>query len=46
VVMMAMQSGGTQVFTTTGSEFLQYKRGWLERVENYYRNMASNGNIR
>ena len=37
VVMMAMQSGGTQVFTTTGSEFLQYKRGWLERVEQYYR---------
>ena len=43
VVMMAMQSGGTQVFTTTGSEFLQYKRGWLERVENFYRNTASNG---
>jgi genome maintenance exonuclease 1 len=46
VVMMAMQSGGTQVFTTTGREFSQYKTGWLERVENYYRNMASNGNIR
>ena len=46
VVMMAMQSGGTQVFTTTGREFNEYKTGWLERVENYYRNMASNGNIR
>lgn len=37
VVMMAMQSGGTQVFTTTGREFSQYKTGWLERVDNYYR---------
>ena len=43
VVMMAMQSGGTQVFTTTGREFSQYKTGWLERVEGFYRNTASKG---
>jgi hypothetical protein len=39
VVMMAMQSGGTQVFTTTGREFSQYKTGWLERVERFYQTM-------
>ena len=43
VVMMAMQSGGTQVFTTT-DEFDKYKLDWLERVEQYYRNTASKGN--
>ena len=44
VVMIALQTGGTQVFTTTGHEFNQYKTGWLERVEQYYRNIVSNGN--
>ena len=46
VVMMAMQSGGTQVFTTTGREFNEYKIGWLERLDKYYRNIESNGNSR
>jgi len=26
-----------QLFTTTGSEFDNYKSQWLERVERYYR---------
>jgi hypothetical protein len=44
VVMVALQTGGTQVFTTAGHEFDKYKLDWLERVEQYYRNTASNGN--
>jgi len=44
--MVALQTGGTQVFTTTGHEFNTFKTGWLERVEKYYLNMASNGNNR
>ena len=37
VVMVALQTGGTQVFTTTGHEFNTFKTGWLERVETYHR---------
>ena len=44
VIMVALQTGGTQVFTTTGHEFNTFKTGWLERVEKYYLNIASNGN--
>lgn len=46
VIMVALQTGGTQVFTTTGHEFNTFKTGWLERVETYHLNMASNGNNR
>lgn len=44
VIMVALQTGGTQVFTTTGHEFNTFKTGWLERVDKYYLNIASNGN--
>ena len=44
VIMVALQTGGTQVFTTTGHEFNTFKTGWLERVDKYHLNMASNGN--
>ena len=44
VIMVALQTGGTQVFTTTGHEFNTFKTGWLERVEKYHLNIASNGN--
>ena len=44
VIMVALQTGGTQVFTTTGHEFNTFKTGWLERVERYHLNIASNGN--
>ena len=37
VIMVALQTGGTQVFTTTGHEFNTFKTGWLERVEKYHR---------
>jgi genome maintenance exonuclease 1 len=36
VVLVATQTGDTQVFTTTGPEFEDYKGQWLERVEEYY----------
>ena len=35
VIMVALQTGGTQVFTTTGHEFNTFKTGWLERVDKY-----------
>lgn len=41
VVMVALQTGGTQVFTTTGHEFLQYKKGWTDRVNQYHRSIVS-----
>ena len=37
VIMVALQTGGTQVFTTTGHEFNTFKIGWIERVEKYHR---------
>jgi len=37
VIMVALQTGGTQVFTTTGHEFNTFKTGWLERVDKYHR---------
>ena len=36
VVLVAVQDGSTQEFTTTGEEFKQYKNAWKERVEKYY----------
>jgi genome maintenance exonuclease 1 len=44
VVMVALQTGGTQVFTTMGAEFNGHKADWLERVEQYYCNVRSKGN--
>ena len=35
-VLISLQSGGTQEFSTTGSEFERYKDEWLKRVENYH----------
>jgi len=32
-VLIALQSGGTQEFSTTGAEFDRYKDEWLKRVE-------------
>jgi len=37
VIMVALQTGGTQVFTTTGHEFNTFKIGWIERVDKYHR---------
>jgi ATP-dependent exoDNAse (exonuclease V) beta subunit len=36
VILVATQTGDVQLFTTTGSEFENYKSQWLERVERYY----------
>lgn len=45
VILMATQTGGNQVFTTTGPEFEDYKVQWLERVDQYYAlSVASKGN--
>jgi len=44
---MATQTGETQVFTTTGPEFEDYKAQWMERVDRYryyVLNVVSNGN--
>jgi genome maintenance exonuclease 1 len=35
-VMMSVQDGSTQEFTTAGREFQQYKQAWLQRVEQFY----------
>jgi genome maintenance exonuclease 1 len=35
-VMMSVQDGSTQEFTTAGREFQQYKHAWLQRVEQFY----------
>jgi genome maintenance exonuclease 1 len=35
-VLVALQSGGTQEFSTTGSEFERYKEEWMKRVECYH----------
>jgi genome maintenance exonuclease 1 len=49
-VLVAVQDGTTQEFTTTGSEFKRYKEEWMERVEAYWSggpptlNVESNGN--
>jgi genome maintenance exonuclease 1 len=37
VILVATQTGDVQLFTTTGSEFDNYKSQWLERVDRYYR---------
>lgn len=47
-VLVSVQDGTTQEFTTTGSEFLKYKAQWMERVDAYWRgdparSVASNG---
>lgn len=34
-VLIAVQDGTTQEFTTTGDEFSQYKKGWMKRLEQY-----------
>ena len=34
-VLIALQSGGTQEFSTTGAEFERYKSEWMERVEQF-----------
>jgi hypothetical protein len=31
-VLVAVQDGTTQEFTTTGREFREFKAGWMERV--------------
>ena len=45
-VLVAVQDGSTQEFTTTGSEFKRYKEEWMQRVEDYWGNcnVVSNGN--
>ena len=49
-VLISVQDGTTQEFTTTGSEFQRYKAAWMERVEAYWTggaptlNVVSNGN--
>lgn len=35
-VLISLQSGGTQEFSTTGAEFERYKEAWLKRVESYH----------
>lgn len=35
VILVATQTGDVQKFTTTGAEFEQYKRHWMDRVEHY-----------
>jgi hypothetical protein len=35
-VLVAVQDGSTQEFTTTGSEFKRYKDEWMQRVEQYH----------
>jgi len=35
-VMVAVQDGTTQEFTTTGREFQGFKAQWMERVDRYY----------
>jgi genome maintenance exonuclease 1 len=34
-VLIALQTGGTQEFSTTGAEFERYKTAWLERVDRF-----------
>lgn len=47
VILVACQTGETQEFTTTGSEFERYRDQWMERVDKFYAlNVASNGNSR
>jgi hypothetical protein len=36
-VLVAVQDGTTQEFTTTGREFQQFKAGWMKRVDDYRR---------
>ena len=36
-VLIAVQDGTTQEFTTTGREFQQFKDQWMDRVEDYAR---------
>lgn len=36
VILVATQTGDVQLFTTTGSEFDDYKSQWLNKVESYY----------
>jgi hypothetical protein len=45
-VLVSVQDGSTQEFTTTGGEFKRYKEEWMQRVENYWGscNVVSNGN--
>lgn len=40
-VLIALQSGGTQEFSTTGAEFDRYKDEWLKRVEEFSRASAA-----
>ena len=44
VIMISVQAGGTQVFTTTGHELSQFKSEWKRRVDKYYRKTESKGN--
>jgi regulation of enolase protein 1 (concanavalin A-like superfamily) len=34
-VLISVQDGTTQEFTTSGREFQQYKAEWMRRVETY-----------
>lgn len=36
-VLVAVQDGTTQEFTTTGREFQEFKAGWMKRVDDYRR---------
>lgn len=45
VILIATQTGEVQEFSTTGAEFDDYKRMWMERVESFYApSVVSNGN--
>ena len=46
VILVATQTGEVQEFTTTGAEFEQFRREWMERVRRYEASVASNGNSR
>lgn len=35
-VLIAVQDGTTQEFTTTGAEFARYKEAWMKRVEDFH----------
>lgn len=36
VILVSVQDGTTQEFTTTGYEFENYKKAWLKRVDDFY----------
>lgn len=40
-ILIALQDGGTQEFSTTGSEFERYKAEWMKRVDTFIQSAAS-----